>query len=449
MKSIRRTSVAILGGLLALSVAGGGVAAAQEAPPSGALSGVLTTVYEDPRPGSGKPEGVKYTLTEDSGKKTGLLVEGRDVEGEKGGLPALDGERVEVVATDAPGMAALEVQEISPDATPPADGTGTSEGVVAQATADGTGAKPTATLLCRFGDKTTITPKGKSHFETLMGATKPGMDYYWREASYGKINLTGSGVYGWYDLPNPESYYKDANGNMLQDRLLQDCTAAADGDVFFPDHTNINVMVNTYYADYALGGTRTLSRDGQNKVYGVAWMPRWGYQKETTVYGGQFILAHEMGHSFGLPHSSGSYADTYDSGWDVMSDGSICSPQDTQFGCLAVHTTSAHKDKLGWIDASRRYTATTAANQASPSSASPSPARRPPDGQDPHRRILHPLLHRRGPARDGLRRPDPRRRGRHPQGGHYQRHRAHPHRRGRGPRQQRRHQRRRRPLAPR
>ena len=117
--------------------------------------------------------------------------------------------------------------------------------------------------------------------------------------------------------------------------------------MFFPGYTNVNVMVNTYYSNYALGGTTVLDRDGQSKVYGFAWMPRWGYQKETNVYGGQFILAHEMGHSFGLPHSSGPYDSIYDSGWDVMSDGSVCSPQDPQYGCIADHTISAHMDRLG------------------------------------------------------------------------------------------------------
>lgn len=320
------------------------------------LSGVLTTVYEDPRPGSGEEADVEYTLTEDTGEKSELLVDVRDVEGEKGGLLALDGERVEVAAAEAPGPA-VEVQEISPD-VPAAN-----DRVVAQSAAQ-VGSRPTATILCRFADSTGTTPREKPHFETLMGSTKPGLDNYWRETTYGKLNLAGSGVFGWYNLPNPESYYKDANGNMLEDRLTQDCTAAADPYVLFTNYTNINLMVNTLYADYALGGTDTLNRDGQNKAYGFAWMPRWGYQKDPTYLGGQYILAHEMGHSFGLPHSSGPHGATYDSGWDVMSDGSICSPQDANLGCIATHTISAHKDKAGWLDASRKYAATTAANQS-------------------------------------------------------------------------------------
>jgi hypothetical protein len=53
------------------------------------------------------------------------------------------------------------------------------------------------TILCRFGDSTHVTPRPRSWFETLMGTAYPGMDYYWRELSYGNITLTGSVVVGW------------------------------------------------------------------------------------------------------------------------------------------------------------------------------------------------------------------------------------------------------------
>jgi hypothetical protein len=66
-----------------------------------------------------------------------------------------------------------------------------------------------------------------------------------------------------------------------------------------------------------------------------------------------------MGHSFGLPHSSGPYAETYDSDWDPMSDGSVCSPSHAKYGCVGVYTTSYHMDRLlGWIPPARKYTAT-------------------------------------------------------------------------------------------
>jgi len=85
-------------------------------------------------------------------------------------------------------------------------------------------------------------------------------------------------------------------------------------------------------------------------------MPPWGY-------GNQDVLAHEMGHGFGLPHSSGAYNTPYDSMWDPMSAGGTCAPGDVTYGCIAVHTISYHKDRLGWIPSDRKYTAAGGSDQ--------------------------------------------------------------------------------------
>jgi hypothetical protein len=68
-------------------------------------------------------------------------------------------------------------------------------------------------------------------------------------------------------------------------------------------------------------------------------------------------MSHEMGHGFGLPHSSGNYGQTYDNVWDVMSDTwTNCSNStDPIYGCLGQHTISYHKDLLGWIPAGQKY----------------------------------------------------------------------------------------------
>ncbi len=67
-----------------------------------------------------------------------------------------------------------------------------------------------------------------------MGSTAPGLDHYWRELSYGNINIAGSIVLGWYDLPQPLSDYQQGYLNNGLNRLFEDCAAAADADVYFP-----------------------------------------------------------------------------------------------------------------------------------------------------------------------------------------------------------------------
>jgi hypothetical protein len=83
-----------------------------------------------------------------------------------------------------------------------------------------------------------------------------------------------------------------------------------------------------------------------------------------TFASGHDWITHEMGHGFGLPHSSGPYSATYDSDWDVMSgsgecdeakpngvttlDGVLIKPDPT-YKCISVDTISYHADLLNWI----------------------------------------------------------------------------------------------------
>src|SRR5262249_7825777 len=89
-------------------------------------------------------------------------------------------------------------------------------------------------------------------------------------------------------------------------------------------------------------------------------------------------LGHEMGHSLGLPHSSGPYQEVYDSRWDVMSGGGNATRPDPTYGVTPVHTIAWHKDKLGCIPARRKYVAQPGSRQTIPLT----PLALPPSGDD-------------------------------------------------------------------
>ena len=76
----------------------------------------------------------------------------------------------------------------------------------------------------------------------------------------------------------------------------------------------------------------------------MTWEPPWGYRDLT-------VIAHEMGHGFGLPHSSFNRSKVYDSRWDMMSDtwSDCANSRDATYGCLGQGTIAYHKDLEGWL----------------------------------------------------------------------------------------------------
>lgn len=97
-------------------------------------------------------------------------------------------------------------------------------------------------------------------------------------------------------------------------RLTQDCTKAADSDIFFPDFTGINLACNEGFPGGLLGGQVCLDRDDETRCYGITFL--WAEQ-----FADRAAWAHEMGHACGLRHSEIAGLPGYANPWDVMSVG--------------------------------------------------------------------------------------------------------------------------------
>jgi hypothetical protein len=300
------------------------------------------------KPGSNVAFGPIYMLIDDRGQSTQLLLT-EELVRPLGGILALNRQRVTVmgewrsISAQIAGGRILRVISIRL-------GSG-AKAPTAAADVSVIGPQPFVTILCKFSD-VAAESKPRSYFQGLLGSTYPELDHYWRELSYNTINIVGSGAVGWYTLPHPKSYY--LYGTPLQfdfSRATNDCTAVADADVYFPSYFGINLAFNDNLGGY-WGGSWCLDRDGVFKCYGMTWM-------HPEVYEHQVAWAHETGHAFGLPHSSGAYGETYDNYWDVMSSvWGACPPNHPVYGCVGQHTISYHKDMLGWIPTGQKYVAT-------------------------------------------------------------------------------------------
>ena len=209
------------------------------------------------------------------------------------------------------------------------------------------GSQPWVTVRCRFADSTTTTPTVNTSL--LTGTAYPSMDQYWRETSFNNINVSGSAITEWINLPQIRSYYITGGSANLQ-RLSADCTAAADAVVNYNAFVGINLLFNQSIGDFWWGGGQFYTLDGTSKVWRTTWI---GLNPSFPA----FIsgLAHEMGHGFGFPHSSGPYGATYDSEWDIMSDSYIAF-NSTYNDYIPQGTISYHKDLDGWIPPARKFT---------------------------------------------------------------------------------------------
>lgn len=210
------------------------------------------------------------------------------------------------------------------------------------------GSQPFLTILCKLAG-VTVEPEPTPYFRDLVSAPADGLSAYWHEVSFGNINLDGSAVIGWRDLPGDPASYRNSNGNMDFERLASDCITRSHPGPDRRKFAGLSLVFNVDLDPHPRAGVTCVGAGATRDCYKAIWMwPAW--------LRSEAAWAHEMGHVFGLPHSSDPSGVDYANVWDVMSGFTGCACGHDH-NSVPQHPIAYQLDRLGWIPAAKKYAA--------------------------------------------------------------------------------------------
>ena len=204
-------------------------------------------------------------------------------------------------------------------------------------------ARPWAVILCKFSDQPTepYPPNYYRECVTEDGLGKGREFDYFRQVSYGWVDMVGSKVFGWFSMtshatPELGSLHYPGDRRKLADWGIE---LARDNHIDLTPFCGVLVVYNFQTDSGAAGGHLVVlgnhSRD---------WSPTFN--------------CHELGHGFDLPHSWSASPDVeYGDRWDMMSAMRVCTFRN-QFGDNGPGFNAFNLRRLGCIPADRIWSHT-------------------------------------------------------------------------------------------
>jgi hypothetical protein len=207
------------------------------------------------------------------------------------------------------------------------------------------GGIPWSFILCKFSDSP-APPQDATFFRnmTIASGTK-GLDDYVKAISYGKADLGGSVVHGWYTEAHTLAYEQGLSNRWQRVQDCLDTAAASTTDHYVPPAGQRVYVITSPGVDLA------------------GW-------ENTGAIGGDDValpeIAHEFGHGMGLNHSwsndvtwkdaTWAGGGEYDNPWDLMSAANVYVDPTGVFGGGPPDLDAHHLDEMGWIPKSRILT---------------------------------------------------------------------------------------------
>jgi hypothetical protein len=231
--------------------------------------------------------------------------------------------------------------------------------------ADGVQRRPFAVILCRFNDDPADAARegpAETIFRDMFTPGSGGLVEYWREASLGMIDVTGSAVYGWLSVDMSRAAAGGVGREVLIDAAERAARAAG-------------VNLDGAFRPIAVY-TRNWSTDDPQRPPGTPnWTPMdplkpwWNQWIDGSADGrGRICLtpphnanitAHEMGHSLSMNHDVGpgltTATDYYDPCCIMSQNNSFNHPR---WGGSGPAVCLPHLDEQRWMFSGRVFTDT-------------------------------------------------------------------------------------------
>ena len=195
---------------------------------------------------------------------------------------------------------------------------------------------PWAVILCKFTDGADE-PFPKQYYQDLFtvtdGASPWDMIRYFHDQSHGTLELTGTKVFGWFQLSKSVADYNSLGGQAREALIKWARDAAVAHGVDLEPFFSVVACANLW-------------QDIGASASGVV------VQGPDTPFPAG--LGHEMGHVYGLQHSriDGSDAD-YQDPWDIMSAFNDYGAADPEFTLIGPGLNASNMRSRGWLDESR------------------------------------------------------------------------------------------------